>query len=407
MIKKGIFGLLLCAIISTSAYPIISYDLKDFMNPGTKSSFGVIVVKDKPYFKAGLSPDMQFGPLGLGLDINLYVPLTSNDSVPSEMQWLNFRMLSYDHYDIAGIKWGRLTNIEYGYGLLMDKYDSGSAGSSQEFNTKKAATEVYYNDKTLNIGIRAMASATNVKALRVQYTVGDNIAFGKPLIIGGNYIEDSDGVYIDQDNVSQNIKPYQKAYSVDAGIPIFDKALRAYTEVARLENQGDGGEIGLGGSLQPLEYKVAYRILAKGFCPGYFGKWYEANVSANYLTKDTQGLLAYAGISFMDDYIKTGIMYEAYESQDPIVSWAIGWRKLGPTIGVVNFTRSMSDQNGGVADASIFYEGFPYMPFPADAILSVRRIYRFPNNFDNFDQTFSITVQPNLNKMFPGIPFLF
>jgi len=59
----------------------------------------------------------------VGFDLNGYFP---NDSSGQSQINVVFRNVAYDNGKY-GAKWGRLTNVNYGYGLLMDSYDSGSA----------------------------------------------------------------------------------------------------------------------------------------------------------------------------------------------------------------------------------------------------------------------------------------
>lgn len=407
--KQLMIGLLILSIYATQAFAAVSYRLEDFQSPGTKSSIGIIQFKGDNFFKVGLSPDLQFGPVGLGLDLNLYFALNKDKNVPSELPFLAFRMISYDHYDIWGVKWGRLTNLKYGQGLLMDRYDSGSAGSP-EFTTSKAALEAYYN--AAPYGVKGLYTATNLKAVRGTYNVGDTVAFGKPLIIGANYIDDSDGVFNDTITTANAVSPAQSGYSIDACVPIFGDTLKGYTEYAKLTNHGDGAAIGFGGSFGPsFSYKLEYRILGADFIPGLYNNMYEA-ATGNIMkelspTSPINGILGDIEISFPGDYVKMELMYESYESRTPLLSGALGWRKIGPTIGVINYIKSFTNPDGGRVNASIFYEDFPYVPFPADAIIYIQRDYSNFGDFNkNYTETIAIAIQPNLKKLFPAIPFL-
>jgi len=404
MLKKISLALFIIGLLSSQVFSVVSYRLEDFQTPG-KSSIGIITKGSDSYFKMGLSPDLEFGALGIGFDLNLYVPMGSNKSIPSEFQWFSFRKISYQEQN-WGLQWGRLTNISYGYGLLLDRYDSGSAGSP-EFNTSKAALEGYY--KQAPYGVRGLTSASNFKAVRADYTVDGPVLFGKPLIIGVNYAEDSDGVN-DSILTTHNIVSAQSGFSVDAGVPIFDKTLRVYTEYAKLTNKGSGAALGIGGELAAnFTYKLEYRMLGANFLPGYFNAIYEASTTPNaFPSSETSGLMGYMGISLFDDYIKTEFLYESYANNDPMLSAAIGWRKVGPTVGVINYIKSFSNPNGGRVNAYIAYDDFPLLPIPGNAVIGIQRDYKDFRDFgnkDNYTETVTIAVQPNLGKMF-NIPFL-
>ena len=68
---------------------------------------------------SNLSPDFKLGPLDLGLNFNLYLPLKSANFYPSDLSFVTLRYLGYDDGQF-GIQYGRLQNVTYGYGLLMD-----------------------------------------------------------------------------------------------------------------------------------------------------------------------------------------------------------------------------------------------------------------------------------------------
>ncbi|MFC1616849.1 hypothetical protein ACFL2K_01380 [Candidatus Margulisiibacteriota bacterium] len=409
--KKILFLIvLLCSFIANSIWATVAYRLEDFEKGGSRLNIGVIVINQKSYFKAGLSPDMKFGPFGLGFDLNMYIPTNSDDTVPTELSTFAFRMISYEHNDLWGVKWGRLTNVNFGYGLLMENYDSGSAGST-EFTTEKAGFDIYYNPQPIKV--RAMWTATNLKALRGTYTLSENVFLGRPLFLGVTYVTDSDGVF-HSNSTTDNIRAAQTGISADLSVPLLEKRiLSAYLEVANLYEQGTGSAIGIGGYLGgSLNYRLEYRMLGKKFVPGYFNNTYEVNDRAanafNFATDapntETKGWLGYIGLSFFDDYFKTEWMLEDYDNTAPILSAAVGWSKFGPSVGVINYSKSFQNPDGGIVSASILYENMVRIPMPTDFIFNIRRVYSNMSDFNdpnNYTESVTMTFRPNLRGIFP------
>lgn len=392
-------------------FAVVSYRLEDFETGGSRMQVGVVSYEQRAYYKLGISPDLRLGRIGFGFDLNLFIPTEGNENVPIELNSFAFRLFSYEDPDHWGLNWGRLTNITFGRGLLLDKYDSGSAGSS-EFTTIKAGLDAHYNPDPYKF--RILYTATNLRAIRTGYTLVEDPLFGQSIELGLTHVEDLDGVFDGFSSAGvDRIRPKVSGSSIDLTMPIYYDLLYFYTEIAQLHNHGRGAGIGLGGAVfNYLDYRLEYRSLGAGFVPGYFNNTYEVNnreantfdFSTDAPQKETVGWVAYTGFSLFHDYIKAEFVYEDYEKKDPILSAALGWHQIGPTVGVINYSKSFQNSNGGIASASILYQNMLYLPMPTDVIFTIHRVYSdfgdF-NNPDNYTETVTITFRPSLRGVFP------
>ncbi len=389
---KKLFASILCVLMVSSAAYGLNYQLSDFMEGGsTGMDVGYTLIDSKSFFKAGFTPNVPIGPLEVGLNVNLYFPLGDYDT-PDSVSWLAFRHVAYDYEKKHGFKWGRLQRVTLGNGLLVDNFDSGSGGTS-EFTNDKAGLLAYatiYDAK-----ITAMQTAQNVQALRVQrpiYELGS-----APIILGGTYITDTDGV--DDDSSGEQVtRPEQSGYEVDISYPIGGPVLTTYIEYAELTDQGKGASTGLRGSIiEVIDYRAEYRVLGKGFVPGYFNSAYQStgfDFTSGGLAEETAGFLVNASSSFMNGYAKAGLQYEKYDDIN-VLSGSLGWRKIGPVTGVINLTKPFNaEDNRAVAIADLYYvTGKIY-----DLILRVKRVYE---STDEYTQSVSVAMKINTSSLLP------
>ena len=145
----GVLSLFLCSVPASAA---IRYDLDEFIKSSNSGKFSAVNVEGETFLKTSISPDLALGPVDLGLDFNVYFPLgQSNASYPSDLEFITFRHVGYDHNKKHGFRWGKLSNLTFGHGLLMDSFNTASGGST-EFNSKKAGFLGYTQIQDIQIG---------------------------------------------------------------------------------------------------------------------------------------------------------------------------------------------------------------------------------------------------------------
>ncbi len=392
---KVLFSLLFATLLTTHAVAGIHYELEDFEKPNLSGGLSLINVDGDTLLKVGLSPDLKLGPIDLGLDINFYSP--SDKASDHHLQWVSLRHVGYNYHDKHGFTWGRLRDLTLGYGLLMDDFDTGSGGSS-EFVTKKAGFRGFTT--LFNTRVDAVWTGENVKAGRVAHTVLQHTPiFGSPLVIGATYVTDSDGVH--ETLAGTNNDPINRAkqdgYAADVALPIAGKLFTVYTEYAKLVNHGQGMSAGAKGTIfGQINYRAEVRTLGEDFVPGYYNRTYQAtsfDFSTDAPQKQLTGFLASTSTSFMNDYFKIGAMYEHYDNIN-LATAGLGWKKVGNTVGVINYTIPFQGQGQAVGQADILYiTGRAW-----DYVVHIKRVYQTK---DTFTESYSVGVRFNLDKLLP------
>ncbi len=369
----------------------ISYNLSDFETQNAGFSVGNVNQNGQNLFKIGASPDLTFGPLQVGLDINAYI----GGKPHSSLQPIVLRRIAYDHNRMAGIEWGRLQRVTYGQGLLMDNYDSGSRGSA-ELNNDQVGLKGYLDIN--NVRIDALNTASQVFAGRLSYTLSESFLMGSPIVFGGTYIKDQNGINETFQGATIT-RPKQEAWSADISLPIGGAFFTPYIEYAELTKgqTGKGGSAGIKGDFTVATYKLEYRNLEAGFIPALFNDTYEATSldSANAPKEKTTGFLGALSAS-LNDYIRGGIIYESYEHRDPILTGAIGWRKIGNITGVANYTRSFTGKDNAILNSEILYSTDNGL----DYVVRLKRIY-LQNGHE--EDSYSVSLRFGFKAL--GLPF--
>jgi hypothetical protein len=396
--------LILLSSLCTPILAGVNYQLEDFEKKALQANVKLIKLDGKDYLKGSLSPNLNLGPIEVGFDLNLYGSLSDTSERPDELQPLFvLRRVAYDHNKQHGFEWGRLRNITLGYGLLVDDYDSGSAGTS-EFTTKKAGFLGYTTHHPLRADV--MYTATDVKALRLSYSFDNSPILGSPIVIGSTYISDSDGVnenYLDK-SIS---RPAVNGLAFDAALPIAGDFLTFYTEYAQLMDpdntpSGRGGSAGLRGSFfDQTNYRLEYRRLGSSFAPGYFNGTYEGtNFDASELpSKPINGYLASLSTELLNGNYRGGVVFESYEDRNPILTAAIGWSALGNTVGVINYRVPFDGKSNKVVNADILYKTGSWY----DLEFHMKRTYLSSNTFM---ESWSFGTRVNVGGLFPNIPLI-
>jgi hypothetical protein len=398
ILLKSFFVSFFVLLIATQAQAGISYKLEDFESKGLNSGLGMINVDGNTFLKTSISPDLNLGPVGLGVDFNLYLPMNSTGTYPSELNFLTLRHVSYDHEKKFGIKWGRLQSVTFGYGLLMDDFDTGNWGTT-EFTNEKAGVLGYATIDPVRVD--AMWTAKNVMAGRASYEFKDTFMLGSPIVIGGTYVTDENGV---DNDINGNIiqRNSQNGYGVDIGVPLGGEFFTLYTEYAQLIEQGKGASVGFRGTFfNQLDYRAEYRSLGARFVPGYFNNTYEAtsyDFSTDSITEKVNGFLVSAASTFMDGAFKGGLIYEKYNDIN-LLTAAVGWRRFQNTVGVINYTVPFQGKSNAIAEADILY----YTGGWLDYVAHIKRVYITTSHFT---ESWSFGVRANLNKLVPNIPFV-
>ncbi|NDC82097.1 hypothetical protein EB093_00325 [bacterium] len=393
--KIGV-ALAMVGLVSATTVAGVRYNLDEFENASSRGGVGVIQAGGSTFFKASLGKDFNIGPVELGLDFNTYIPASGGSYYPPDLQWITLRTLGYTHENLAGIKYGRLTNVTYGYGLLLDNYDSGLGGESSEFSYKKAGLKGWVN--TMGIRLDAFGTGSSVVGGRIAYELPEVTFFGTPIVIGATAVRDQDGLS-NQVNGGTVTRPSASGYAGDIGLPFAGDFLVGYLEYAKLDGQGQGYSTGLkGNAIDIFKYRFEYRSLESGFVPGYFNSTYEAtsfNFEDNAPKTNTSGFLGSMSLEVPSLPFRGALQTEIYSDRS-LLTAAAGWSNIGGTTGVINYTMPFQNSSNPILESSILYKTGGLM----DYVVNIKRVYYASNQFT---ESYGVEVRFNPNKLLPGI----
>ncbi len=387
------------AVLSVCSLPIsatIRYSLEDMEKASSRGGFGVVQSNGLTFLKGSIGKDFPMGPLSVGADLNLYYATAGDGTYPSDLQLITLRSIEYNHNNTAGIKYGRLSDVTYGYGLLMDSYDSGMGGDTTEFTLKKGGFKGY---ATL-MGARADALGTfgSLYAGRLSGDLLDINLGGTPLKWGVTAVSDRDGVN-ETVNGTQITREESTGYSADLALPFAGDFLTYYVEYAHLNNHGNGLSTGFKGDFFDIvKYRMEYQTLESGFVPGYFNTAYEASsfdFATNAPTTAINGFIGNISLALPSTPFKGGIQIESYSDRS-LLSAAVGWSNVGNTTGVINYIQPFQSASTPILDSTVLYQTGDMF----DYIVNIKRVYYTSNMFT---ESYSVGFRFNPNKILPGI----
>lgn len=262
MFKK--LGLLFCCLAIGCRVVLADTAINQFMPNGLSGAgIGYLIVGSSEVATAAWHPDFKFGPLNVGLDVN--IPMGGN-SIPAGFDNIVWRYIGYDD-DLRGLRYGVIESLTWGYGLLLDRYSTRLSGTVL-LNNQQSAFLGYLN--TNDCTVRALATKTGLDGVRVEKKVNPR------LTVGGTFLSDYDGVIVPATGILQQVN----GAGIDVTVPL-PMNFEGYAEAAQLLNRGNGFTAGVSWGQDIMVAKATlsaeYRILDKGFAPGYFNSEYEYN----------------------------------------------------------------------------------------------------------------------------------
>ncbi len=298
---------------------------------GSGGSFSMISYEGQNVLNMHIEKEFVFHEIGVGAGLNLVFP---ENKRPPGLSILEINYIQYDN-GVWGMRFGPLSSETYGYGLIMDGYNSSpiSTYSNMSSSGIKAYTKTF-----LPLGVYGMYTGTGLAGARLTYKLF-NVIPDTPLVAGISYVGDSDGV-IDSTGVRINQGAY--GYSVDAGFKIVKPWMDAYIEYGELSNRANAIILGSkvdGGSM--FDFRVEYRMLGKDFVPGFFNANYEiapVNITANFPA--TTGYFMGAAVRLMPFGI-VSVGYEHYSNRDAVIRCAVAFNEIKGVSGVVAYEQTL------------------------------------------------------------------
>jgi len=262
------------------------------------------------------------------------------------------------------LRYGVLDGVTLGHGLIMKNYTT-RVGSLVLLTNEQMGFKGYLDmDKYI---VRGMGTRSNIYYARVEERINPMLTLGQ------YYVTDTTGRRIVQTDGTTRTFPSISAIGVDATAPL-PANFEAYAEAGQLMNHGNGYAAGLSWAYNLMvadaSFLAEYRMLDKGFVPGYFGADYETNpvdlTSAEASGKPKNGYLAQLGVNALGLASLTAV-YEAYQDSNASLMADLT-AKLGEQISVrgyyqqPNFVdyRSITLEQGAILGADVAYKVNPY-----------------------------------------------
>ncbi|MFH1386260.1 MAG: hypothetical protein ABIH50_01165 [bacterium] len=304
-------------------------------------------------------PDLKFGPWAMGADVNL--SLGSNKTPNYEN--LVLRYVEYDDMK-KGLRYGILDGVTLGHGLIMKNYTT-KIGSQTMLTNEMLGLKGYYDfDKCI---FKGMTTKSGIYYIRVEERMDSNLKLGQ------YYVVDQIGRKITQTDGTVRSFPAVTAIGVDASIPLWAN-IEGYAEAGQLLNHGSGLSAGLSWAYDIFvaitSFSAEYRVLDKGFVPGYFGVDYENNpidlASVEASSEAKNGFLVQMGVNAFG-LATLSAAYETYQNNNSTLTADLS-AKLSEQINVrgyykqpnfVNF-RSLSYEQGAILGADVAYKVNPF-----------------------------------------------
>ena len=193
------------------------------------------------------------------------------------------------------------------------------------------------------------------------------------LTLGQYYVNDSTGRKITQSDCTTRSFAPVAAVGIDATMPLPGN-FEGYAEMGQISGHGNGTAAGLSWAYDLMvanaTFLAEYRMLDKGFVPGYFGVDYENNpvdlTSAEASGKQKNGYLAQLGVNALG-LASLSAIYESYNDSNASLTADLSGKVSDQVSGRVyykqpNFVdyRSLDLDKGAILGADVTYKVNPY-----------------------------------------------
>lgn len=318
-------------------------------------SIGYIKIGTEETTTLAWRPDFKYGPWGLGADVNVAL---GNREVEG---YENF-VLRYVEYDDQqkGLRYGVLDGVTLGHGLIMKNYTT-RRGSQVLLTNEQMGLKGYYDFG--QYVVRGMGTRSNIYYARLEERINPQLTLGQ------YYVSDTTGRRIVQPDSTTKQYPAVSAIGIDATMPL-PYNFEGRAEAGQLMNYGNGFSAGLSWAYNLLvadaSFLAEYRMLDKGFVPGYFNAEYESNpvdlASAEASGVAKNGYLVQLGVNALGLASLTAA-YEAYQDSNASLKADLTAR-LSDQVRVrgyyeqPNFVdyRSISLEEGAIMGADVAYQ---------------------------------------------------
>ncbi|MBU0501650.1 MAG: hypothetical protein ABIH69_06245 [bacterium] len=316
-------------------------------------SLGLVTEGTRSAYSLTWHPNFKFGPIGFGLDASYAL----GDSKPIGYENFVLRYVEYDDGS-QGLRYGVIESLTWGHGLLIKNYTNRLAGPIV-LNNEQVGVVGYFNNSQDGYLVRGLWSKTGVAGARLEEKINPNLTLGQ------TYVTDNDGIMIATTGRTQKVA----GIGLDATTPL-PIGWVGFAEWAALQNYGSGLSAGVSWdrdfTLAQASFIAAYRLLDKGFVPGYFGEGYETNPidlsTAEATGNNKNGYLIEFKSKIMD-MATLNAAYENYNDSNSASLTANAFARLPQNVEVTGYYqqpnfdnfRAISFEEGAIIGGSLAY----------------------------------------------------
>jgi hypothetical protein len=280
--------IILFSFIVNAQLPSPAAAMKGKSGGSLPAGFGATFINGETYYLVNIAPEVAFGQLGIGLDLNLR--FNSQGKIRPGDDYKKFedylRIIRYIRWAQKGdpiyVRVGQLDYSILGHGSIIydyrnsASYDLRKTGVELDMNNEKYGFESMYSDLAGRglLGLRGYTRPLKFTSLAKTPVINN-------FEVGVTYSRDlnqyADFTHVDSSRTGLTI------YGFDFGLPILSYSFiksSLYYDFAQIANYGHGSTIGLtlnysGIGVVTLKGKYELRLNGASFIPAYFNALYE------------------------------------------------------------------------------------------------------------------------------------
>jgi hypothetical protein len=308
------FLLPLSILIVISSFAFAQEYPKPLLAPGESQiagGLGISWINGEPYYMIGVMPDLQFGKIGVGLDLTLRID--SKTGMIRKVDWSDgayrkiIRYISWGQkHDPVYAQVGQLPMATLGHGLIMYDYNNSASFDDRRIGAELDVDFTEYGFELMDGDFHAPGVTGGRGYVRpLKFTPLGMIPVIGGFELGATYVTDQNphsealitGIaatgspiytFTDKGKISE--------YGFDAGLPILRTLfvdVDLYYDYAQFVNFGHGNAVGILGTFHGLgivtaSAKLEHQWIGDRFIPEYFDQFYELD---RYVA-DTNGFIS-------------------------------------------------------------------------------------------------------------------
>jgi hypothetical protein len=288
-----IFMLMFLSVIVSAQLPNAAAAMMGKSGGVVPMGFGATFIDGETYYLVNIAPEIAFGQLGIGLDLNLRFNTQGNLRPGDYVKFEDYlRIIRYVRWAQKGdplyVRVGQLDYSNLGHGSIIynyrnsASYDMRRTGIELDMNFEKFGFESMYSDVTGRglLGLRGYAKPLKFTSLAKVPVINNfevGATYARDLNQYANYAYTNTYSNIDSSRTGLSI------YGFDFGLPIISYSFlksTLYYDFAQIANYGYGSSIGInmnisGMGILNIRGKYEYRINGANYIPAYFNALYE------------------------------------------------------------------------------------------------------------------------------------